>query len=176
MSNPAPGGGDSGRPNLSAQITIGTAAKIFTGGIVNAASYTNGAVSPGELVTISNIGPVTPAPMNVTGGYVDSSLSGISVTIDCKSAPLVYISQNQVTVQVPYKVSLGANKTVTVTNGANPPAIQTVAIQAAAPGIFTAAGSGSGQAAAVNFSVANQHYSLNVRLLRSRSAIWCCSI
>jgi uncharacterized protein (TIGR03437 family) len=39
---------------------------------------------------------------------------------------------------------------VIVNNGANPPATATVTIAAAAPGIFTADGSGEGEAAAVN--------------------------
>jgi uncharacterized protein (TIGR03437 family) len=116
-------------------------------------------VSPGELVTLfgSNIGPTTPASMVITAGYVSTApLSGVSVTVDGKAAPLIYVSQGQVTVQVPYEVATGANKQVSLTNGANPPATATVTIAASQPGIYTADGSGSGQAAALNLNTAGQ--------------------
>jgi uncharacterized protein (TIGR03437 family) len=48
-----------------------------------------------------------------------------------------------------------------VTNGTNPAATTTVTIAATAPGIFTSDGSGTGQAAALNFSTATSAYSLN---------------
>src|SRR5579883_1279841 len=67
-------------------------------------SWAVGPISPGELIAIfgTNIGPSAPAPMSVTGGYVDTSLSGVSVSIDGKPAPIIYASANQVNVQVPY--------------------------------------------------------------------------
>lgn len=149
-----------GLDSTTAGVTIGSGAQI--NGIVNAASYATGPVSPGELVTFfgNNIGPASPATMAVANGYVDTSLSGVSVKIDGKDAPIIYAGQNQVTVQVPYEVAIGANKTVALKNGANN-ANSTVTTQASAPGIFAANGSGSGQAAAVNYSVATQQYSLN---------------
>jgi len=132
-------------------------------GIVDAASFAVGPVSPGQLVTIfgTNIGPVQPVPMSISNGYVTTSLGGVSLTIDGQNAPLIYVSATQVSAQVPYEATTGANKQVSLTNGANPAASTTVTIAATAPGIFTADGSGSGQAAAVNFSAATSQYSLN---------------
>jgi uncharacterized protein (TIGR03437 family) len=66
-----------------------------------------------------------------------------------------------VSAQVPYEVTSGNNKQVSLTNGTNPAATATVTIAAAAPGIFTADGSGAGQAAALNYSAATSQYSLN---------------
>ena len=67
--------------------------------------------------------------MSVTGagyiygaGYVDTTLSNVTVTIDGQNAPLLYVSSNQVTVQVPYEASIGAGKRGDLTNGVNPPA------------------------------------------------------
>jgi uncharacterized protein (TIGR03437 family) len=122
--------------------------------LFNAASYATGTVSPGELVTIfgTNIGPSIPASMTITGGYVDTMLSGVSVTIDGQPAPLLYVSSGQVTVQVPYEVTTGALKAVALINGANPAAGATVTIASAVPGIFSADGSGAGGAAALNTS------------------------
>jgi len=144
----------------TANITIGNGAQIS--GIVNAASYATGPVSPGELITIfgTNIGPASAATMNVSNGYVTTSLSGVSVQIDGKSAPIIYASQSQVSVQVPYEVSIGTNKTVALTNGTNT-ANTTVTTQATAPGIFTSAGSGSGQAAVLNYNSSSEQYTLN---------------
>jgi uncharacterized protein (TIGR03437 family) len=157
VSNPAPGG-----DSASAPITVGNTASIYPNGVTSAASYASDAVSPGELVTIfgTNIGPTTAAPLTVTAGYVDTSLSGVGVKIDGKDAPLVYVSQNQLTLQIPYEVATGANKTVAITNGLNS-ANTTVTIHTAAPGIFTADGSGTGQAAALNLSATTGLYSLN---------------
>ena len=156
VSNPAPGGDSAS----TVAVTVGNSPAIL--GIVNAASFATGPVSPGELVTIfgSNIGPTTPAPMTVTNGFVDTTLSGVSVTVDGKSAPIVYVSQDQISIQVPYEVSIGSGKAVVVTNGSNS-ANTTVTTAATAPGIFTVNGSGTGQAAALNYDSTTQIYTLN---------------
>ena len=158
-SNPAPGGDST--PAAGSSITVANPTAIFTNGVVSAASYASDAVSPGELVTIfgTNIGPATPAPMNITNGYVDTSLSGVTATVDGQNAPLVYVGQNQVTIQVPYEVTAGVNKNVVVNNGSA--ATATVKINLTAPGIFTADGSGTGQAAALNYNSTTGAYTLN---------------
>lgn len=158
-SNPAPGGDST--PSAGASITVANPTAIFTNGVVSAASYASDVVSPGELVTIfgTNIGPATPAPMNITNGYVDTNLSGVTATVDGTNAPLVYASQNQVTIQVPYEATIGANKNVVVNNGTA--ATATVKINPTAPGIFTFDGTGTGQAAALNYSAATGAYTFN---------------
>jgi uncharacterized protein (TIGR03437 family) len=156
VSNPAPGGDSAS----TVPVTVGNAPSIL--GIVNAASFAAGPVSPGEIVTIfgSNIGPNNPAQMTITNGFVDQTLGGASVTVDAKPAPMVYVSQNQISIQIPYEVSLGANKAVVITNGVNT-ANSTVTTAATAPGIFTANGSGAGQAAALTCNIATNVCALN---------------
>jgi uncharacterized protein (TIGR03437 family) len=156
VSNPAPGG-----DSVSSAITVGNVPAIQA--VVNAASYGFAAVAPGELVTIfgTNIGPSTPASLTITNGSVDTTLSGVTVTVDGKPAPLIYVSQNQISMQIPYEVTVGTAKAVVVTNGMNPAANSTVTIAAAAPGIFSADGWGSGQAAALNYNAVTTLYSLN---------------
>ena len=153
--NPAPGGASAASP-----VTVASSPTIL--GIVNSASFVSGPVSPGEIVTIfgTNIGPGTPASMTVSNGFVTTSLSNISVTIDGQNCPMVYVSQNQISVQVPYEVTIGANKAVVVTNGTQT-ANTTVTTAATAPGIFTVNGSGTGQAAALNYDSTTQAYTLN---------------
>jgi len=131
-------------------------------GIVNAGSFASGSVSPGEIVTLfgNNIGPATPAPMTITNGFATTTLSNVSVSIDGKNAAMLYVSQNQLSIQVPYEVTIGAGKAVVVTNGINT-ASSTVTTAATAPGIFTANGSGAGQAAALTCSAATNACALN---------------
>lgn len=143
--NPPPGGA-----SLATPISVASAPTIA--GLFNAASYATSTVSPGELVTIfgSNIGPAVPASMTVTNGFADVTLNGVSATIAGVSCPMIFVSANQVTVQVPYEAAVGLAQPVILTNGTNAPANATVDIAAAVPGIFTADGSGGGQAAALN--------------------------
>lgn len=156
VENPPPGG-----DSATSAVTVASTPTIL--GIVDAASFAVGPVSPGQLVTIfgTNIGPATPAPMSISNGYVTTSLGGVSITIDGQNAPLIYVSADQLSAQVPYEATTGNSKQVSVTNGSNPPASATVTIAATSPGIFTADGSGAGQAAAVNYSASTSQYSLN---------------
>jgi uncharacterized protein (TIGR03437 family) len=155
VTNPAPGGDSS-----ASSFTVSSTPVIQA--IVSAASYGAGAVSPGELVTLFGfgIGPSTSASMNVTSGFADTSLQSTTVAIDGKAAPMIYVSRDQITVQVPYDVALGAAKTVAVTNGSVVSA-GTVATASVAPGLFTLDGSGIGQAAALTFSQQSGNYAVN---------------
>ena len=156
---------------MTVDVVVANASAV--GAVVNAASYATGTVtapdismvSPGELVTIfgSNLGPATPSPMWITGaGFVDTvSASGVSVTVDSRPAPLIYVSENQISIQIPYEAVIGPSNVIAVTNGNNPPITATVTVAATAPGLFTADGSGTGQAAALNYSATTKLYTLN---------------
>jgi len=96
---------------------------------------------------------------------VDTSLGGVSVTVDGKAAPIIYASSGQINIQIPYEVSQGAGKALALTNGASAPVTTNIAIAASAPGLFIftpdPANPGGGQAAVLNYSTATQQYSLN---------------
>jgi uncharacterized protein (TIGR03437 family) len=156
VSNPAPGGS-------SAPVGLSVADVPSIAAVTNVASYASASISPGELITIfgTNIGPSSPASMTIAGGFVTTTLSGVTLTIDSQPAPLLYVSQNQVTAQVPYEATIGTGKQVSLTNGTSPPATSTVTIAAQAPGLFTADGSGANQAAALNYGATTQAYTLN---------------
>jgi uncharacterized protein (TIGR03437 family) len=166
VSNPAPGGDSPGTVNL----VVANVAAITA--VVNAASYGTGTVSapdigtvsPGELVTIfgTNLGPTTPSLMSITGGgFVDTtSTSGVGVKVDGNDAPLIYVSETQISVQVPYEARIGPKRAVTVNYGGNAPTA-TVTVGATALGLFTADGSGTGQAAALNYGATTKVYTLN---------------
>jgi len=156
--NPNPGGAS------AATVPFIVSAVPTVDAAVSAASYVGPSVATGELITLfgAGIGPAIPAFLTDAdvNGYVDMTLGGVDVTVDGIAAPMIYVSQNQITVQVPYEVSAGAGKAIVVTNGA---IISNGAadIVATVPGIFTLDASGGGQAAALNFSVATSQYSLN---------------
>lgn len=155
VTNPAPGG-DSTASNFTVSSTPVVQA------VVSAASYGAGAVSPGELVTLFGygIGPSASVSMNVVSGFAATTLGGTTVAIDGRAAPMIYVSRDQITVQVPYNVTLGASKTVAVTNG-SVVSTGTVSTASAAPGLFTLDGSGVGQAAALTFSQGSGSYAVN---------------
>jgi len=153
--NPAPGGG-----SIAAVFTVSATPVVQA--IVSAASYASGGVSPGEFVTLfgTEIGPATPAGMSVIGGYATLVLQNVSVAIDGKNAAMIYVSQNQITVQVPYDVTLGLGRVVVVNNN-GVIASGTVDTVATAPGLFALNGNGLGQCAALTYSMKSGTYSVN---------------
>jgi uncharacterized protein (TIGR03437 family) len=154
MVNPAPGG-----ISMPAVFTVSATPVIQA--IVSAASYAGGAVSPGEFITMfgTGIGPAVPAEMSVVAGYATNTLQSTSVTIDGQNAPMIYVSANQITVQVPYNVTIGLAKVVAVNNN-GAIAMSTVDTTATAPGLFLISGV-VGQCAALRYSMATGTYSVN---------------
>ncbi|MEO8098459.1 MAG: IPT/TIG domain-containing protein [Acidobacteriota bacterium] len=153
--NPAPGG-----DSIGSDFTVSSTPVVQA--VVSAASYSSAAVSPGELVTLfgSGIGPATAANLSVTGGYVTQLLQNVSVTIDGQNAAMVYVSRDQITVQVPYEATVGTARTVAVNNG-GVIASGLVDIMATSPGLFALDGSGTGQAAALTFSMQTGLFAVN---------------
>jgi uncharacterized protein (TIGR03437 family) len=159
-SNPAPGGGDSVPPGT---LTVSAAPVIQV--VLNSASYVGATLSPGEIVALFGlgIGPANPVFMSTitNPGFVDTTVGGLTVSIGGQNAPILYADSNQLTVQVPYEVVPGPNQAVTATNGITTSLGPNVTIGAIAPGVFTADGSGVGQAAAVVYNAANPNGGLN---------------
>lgn len=79
----------------------------FTSSASFASSSTTG-ISPGELVTIygSGLGPVQPVSLTLDSNNVAlKNLGGTQVTFNGTAAPIIYTSNSQVNVVVPYGVS-----------------------------------------------------------------------
>ncbi len=127
-------------------------------GIANAASNASAAaagtyVAPGEIISIYGVG-LGPAKLVSNqpnaNGAIGTTLSGTSVNIGGYAAPVLYTSATQVGAIVPYELGIGTAVNATVTyNGQTTPAAG-LTVAAAAPGVFTANGSGTGQGAIVN--------------------------
>jgi uncharacterized protein (TIGR03437 family) len=127
--NPAPGGASAGSQAFTFTPTLDEA--------VNSASYRAGG-APGEIVSLFgvNIGPSSPVSFAAAANYLSTSLGGVSVLVDNVPAAIVYVSQHQLNVQIPYEVSLGPGKAIVVSNAANPSANGTINIAATSPGLF----------------------------------------
>jgi uncharacterized protein (TIGR03437 family) len=149
--------GATGSATVNVTLTVTIPLPTITA-VVNAASFVNGPVSPGEIITIggTNIGPSTPAGLTLSGNYVTTTLAGVQVQINGYSAPLLYVSATQINAVVPYEIAGILNPTVIVkTNVSGSTGGQTsngfgLTAAATAPGIFTANGSGTGPGAILN--------------------------
>jgi trimeric autotransporter adhesin len=122
------------------------------GAAVGAATNLTGAIAPGEWMTIygSGMGPSTLVTSHPDqNGNTPLQLAGTVVYFDGVPAPIFYTWSQQVGVMVPYEVSAG-NVTIAV-QYANQTSVQlNQPLAASAPGIFTADGSGTGEALAFN--------------------------
>ncbi|HZT28900.1 MAG TPA: hypothetical protein VFA33_03385 [Bryobacteraceae bacterium] len=146
---------------------------IASGGIVNAATFApRQPVCPGSLATIfgTNLAPGTAQAASIP---LPVSLNGVAVTFNGLPAPLLFVSPNQINLQVPWEAlpsgtSAGTAAVVVTVNGASS-VRQSVPLAAAAPAVFTFE-FGSGQAVAVNLDATVTAVESGVAGLASHSA------
>ena len=102
---------------------------VSANGVVNGASRVGGAVSPGEIVTISGagFGP------------------GAQALFDGVAAPLLSAQAGQLTVVVPYGVSGNPSTQLQISYQGQSSSAIAIPVAVAAPGIFSVDASGSGQ-------------------------------
>jgi uncharacterized protein (TIGR03437 family) len=160
--------------NLAALQSLGllpATPGLTAAGVVNAASYGGGAVSPGEIVAlfVTNAGPA-----KLAGGQLDSTgklateTGATRVLFNGYPSPMVYAVAGQVAAIVPYEVAGQASALVQVEyQGIQSPAVS-VPVALVTPAVFTADSSGQGQAA-----VLNQDYSLNSAANPAPSGSYC---
>jgi uncharacterized protein (TIGR03437 family) len=119
---------------------------------LNAASYSQDAVSPGELITIfgSNLGPPNGASLQLdSDGNVLTILSDTQVQFDGIPAAMIYAGANQVSAVVPFGISSDTSQVVVLYQDQSSAAFP-VTVAPATPGLFSVDSSGSGQALAIN--------------------------
>jgi uncharacterized protein (TIGR03437 family) len=140
---------------ISVALTVNAAAPaVVVTGVANSASWSRGAVAPGELVTIagSMLGPSTgvSGTVDAATGKMTTNLAGTTVTFGGIAAPLLYVSATQVNAIVPYEVAGCTQTTMQVAFQGTSSAGMALPCKSAAPGFFTFNASGTGQAAAAN--------------------------
>ena len=133
-----------------AVFSIGTAysqaPSISAAGIVNAASYTSGFISPGEIILIygNNLGPTKLTLQTPTSSGFGSSLAGVQVAIGGVPAPLLYVAASQVSVVVPYEIANMGQANVTLSYNNSSSNTVSIPVTATQLGLFSADSSGSG--------------------------------
>jgi uncharacterized protein (TIGR03437 family) len=147
---------DSAKMTATRQFSLtinGGPVSISATGIVNAASYAGGSVSPGEIVTIfgSGLGPdAITGPELDSRGYLATMLAGTQVLFDGVAAPIVYTQAGCVSAVVPYEVDRKSSTQVQVVYQRHISNVVSIAVSTTMPGIFTANASGRGQGSIIN--------------------------
>jgi uncharacterized protein (TIGR03437 family) len=136
-------------------------------GVVSAANYTYGTLSPGEIITIFGLqfGPQELTGPQVNNGVFATTLAQTRVLFDGVAAPLLYVAPNQISAIVPYEVSGKPQTTIQVQyqgRSTNPVALP---VDPSYPALFTMDGSGGASVGGVVNStqgaILNQNGSVN---------------
>jgi uncharacterized protein (TIGR03437 family) len=145
-------GGATGSTTISVSLKVTAPLPTITK-LTNGASYATGNISPGMIFTLfgTDLGPATPAGLQLdTSGKVATTLSGVQVTVAGIPAPLIYVSNTQVSAVVPYELAQFTTASVLVkylgqsSNGVSANVATTM------PGLFTLNASGTGPGAILN--------------------------
>ncbi len=115
-------------------------APIFTSSsIANAFSGVANGVAPGEDISIygANLGPATGVLglFDITTGFA-TSVDGVSVMFDGVAAPLLFVRNDQINVQVPYEVSGNAVTNIVVTYNGSVSSTITANVVPVHPGLY----------------------------------------
>lgn len=138
---------DLGAFRVACRETAAAAPSI--GGVTNAASYTTGGVSPGEIIVVFGQG-MGPSLTQATSIDLPTSIAGTKLWFDDVPAQLIYVSDKQLSAVVPASVRGKRSVQIKVDRGGSVSAVVDAPVKDAVPGIFTLDSSGTGQAAAVN--------------------------
>ena len=141
--------------NVSLNVTANNPATsgITVKSVLNAASLQPGPLSPGEIVSIFGTGLGTTAgagPTVSAAGAVGTSIGDTRVLFEGVPAPLLYARADQINAIVPYGIYGRFASSLQVEVAGNRSETLQLRVDPAAPAVFTANGTGSGQGAIVN--------------------------
>ncbi len=111
--------------------------------VLNAASA-SGEIAPGSLASIYGSG-FAASTEQAESFPLPTTLGGVTVTLNGTACPLLFVNSTQINFQVPFETQPGAATLKVTTNSASSSSV-TIAIFAAAPGIFPGAAAGSAAA------------------------------
>ncbi len=161
-----------GTTNINVSLTVSAPLPVITG-VTNAASGAVGAVSPGELISIfanpvNPIGPTNAVVLNSTTcpspcTLVPTTMGGVTVKFlpGGYLAPLIFVTAGQINAVVPYEIAGQVNVSVEVLYLNQSSNAFPLNVAATAPGIFTANSSGTGPAAAIQYTPAGAYANVN---------------
>ena len=141
--------------NVSLNVTSNNPATsgITVKSVLNAASLQPGPLSPGEIVSIFGTGLGTTAGAGPTisqAGAVGTSIGDTRVLFEGVPAPLLYARADQINAIVPYGIYGRFASSLQIEVAGNRSDTLQLRVDPAAPGVFTANGTGTGQGAIVN--------------------------
>lgn len=136
--------------SLSITGTALTGPSISANTIVNAASFKGGGVAPGELVGVFGVNLGPSGGISAGSSDLPTSLGGTTVTFDGAPAPVAFVADQVVVVQVPTSLTPGSNTRVQVQTSTGSTNEATVPILSAKPGLFTYEAGPTGQIKATN--------------------------
>jgi len=130
---------------------------VTRNGVLNAAALdtVSRSISPGSLVSIFGSG-LFPSPTGASPGLwpgtdqIRTLFGGTEVTFDGVRAPIMYASNSQLNVQVPFEVGGKSTVQMVVTVGGTSSSAVALDVQPAAPGLFTVDSTGRGAVVALN--------------------------
>jgi uncharacterized protein (TIGR03437 family) len=126
---------------------------ILPFGIVSAASYEDGGVAPGEVLSIfgNSLGPDQPAQgqPSASAGY-PTMLANSQVLFDGAPAPILSAADGQLTVLAPFEIAGQTSTLIRVSNSGTLSDPVRLAVTPFKPAMFTIDESGRGPAAIVN--------------------------
>ena len=120
--------------------------------VASAASYSQDAISPGEVIAIfgSDLGPVVPAGLQLdANGSVATTLADTQVLFDGVPSPMIFAAAGQIDAVVPFGLTAETTQLQVQYQGQVSESFP-VPVAPAQIGIFSADASGTGQAVALN--------------------------
>lgn len=116
-------------------------------GVVNGASFAppGNPIAPGQFVSLFGTG-LGPAQAAIASAPFPTALSGVSVTIQGRAAPIYFVSANQLSVLVPFATS-GNTAEIVVRNAGVESNRVTVPVSRTSPGIYSQPQNGIGAGA-----------------------------
>ena len=131
---------DVGSSSVTASVTVSVSSTGSSNGtpvvlaIANGASFQH-AYAPGMLLSVfgTQLAPSSAAASSVP---LPISAEGVAVTVNGVAAPLYYVSQDQLNIQIPYGTAVNTPATLRINNNGLVTSFP-LTIAATAPGIFT---------------------------------------
>ena len=140
-------------PPTGAANLSGTTVKPVVEAVLNGASFESGPVAPGQTISIfgQGLGPAEAAVQEFhKGAAIGKRLADVQVSVDGEPAPLLYASATELKAIVPRAATEKKSVPIEVEYRNSRSGPLEVKVGPTAAGIFTADGSGKGQAAALN--------------------------
>ncbi|MDX2267557.1 MAG: hypothetical protein NW208_05590 [Bryobacter sp.] len=120
--------------------------------VTDGASFQVGPIAPGQIVSLfaNGIGPAQSSGVRLVNGRIATEANGLRVLFSGIPAPLLFVSANQINAVVPFAIASQDDVRIEVVRNGNTVRALTAPVVNSMPRIFTAAGTGSGAASALN--------------------------